>query len=61
MPCCIENKRTELAIITDRICWEVFSSDRYVGGTGIVTTDKEKRLIINGNSNIENLEIATIN
>lgn len=61
MPCCIENKRTEIVIITDRICWEVFSSDRYVGGTGIVTTDKEKRLIINGNSNIENLEISTIN
>lgn len=58
MPCHIENEKAELRIIADKICFEIFSSDRYVGGKGIVHVGKEKRIHFIGDGKVEAIEIG---
>lgn len=58
MPCHIENDAARLTIIADRICLEIFSADRYVGGKGFLMAKQESILHFSGEGNIKELTIS---
>lgn len=58
MPCYIENNKAELTIIADRICCEVFSSDRFVGGKSYIFVGNKKSIKFEGDGEIEHIEIG---
>ncbi len=58
MPMFSENGRAELMLIADRICFEIFSADRFVGGKGIVFVGKEKKVSFKGPGIIDSIEIC---
>ncbi len=58
MPLHINDGKAELRIITDSICLEIFSADRYYGGFKVVNADKEKTVSFSGDGRIDRLEIG---